>query len=129
MKKTISITIDEAVYRAISNKPNVSKLFNDLVLDSLASEHRDGITKQVKDFLMADEEILSYIVDRLSAGGAAPVSALTPDIKPNPYANAPVAVGYACCKSKTRRCNHWEHNDSESYWQNKLTGEVVDDNL
>lgn len=123
MKKTISITIDEAVYRAISNKPNVSKLFNDLVLDSLASEHRDSIVLQVKNSLMADEEFLSYIVDRISASGAAPVSAPTPDIKPNPYANAPVAVGYACCKLKNP-CNHWQWDGNAGARVNTVTGEV-----
>jgi hypothetical protein len=51
--------------------------------------------------------------------------------KPNPYANtpAPATIGYACCVSKTRRCPHWEHNELEAYWQNKFTGEVVNDNL
>jgi len=39
----------------------------------------------------------------------------------------PPQMGYACCMSKTKRCKHWEHNDLEAYWQNTLTGEVVDD--
>lgn len=38
-------------------------------------------------------------------------------------------MGFACCLSKTKRCPHWEHNDLDGYWLNKLTGEAVDDQL
>jgi hypothetical protein len=98
-------------------------LFNDLVLDSLASEHRDSIVLQVKNSLMADGEFLSYIVDRLSASGAAP----TPAIKQNPYANAPAvaSIGYACCKLKTP-CKHWFFDGGNSQWKNSVTGEIKD---
>lgn len=125
MKKQLSITLEETTYNAIKGKDNISKYVDDLIIDSIAKKYRDSIAKQVKDTLMADEEFFSYIVDRLSAGGAAPISAPTPDIKPNPYANAPVAVGYACCKLKNP-CKHWFFDGDNSQWKNNITGATRD---
>lgn len=45
--------------------------------------------------------------------------------KPNPYANAPVAVGYACCKLKNP-CKHWFFDNDAAQWKNNITGETKD---
>lgn len=52
-------------------------------------------------------------------------SGSSPD-EPAKIEAAPMAMGYACCMSKSRRCKHWEFNELEGYWQNTLNGEVVD---
>lgn len=76
------------------------------------------IDDAIYDVLVAnaaeDQRTIFAYTNRLIAQALADSAVLVaePVTKPNPYASAPApaTMGYACCVSKAKRCNHWEHN-------------------
>lgn len=116
------IYIAKSVEDAFLIEPNKSGLLNDLLLkhyDKLPSSKDTRHYPRRYDYndgLSSNGRIDGFEPSNLGSNPSEPAKVEV----------APMALGYACCMSKTRRCKHWEFNEVDGYWQNTLNGEVVD---
>lgn len=113
MKKRISVTIDESLWKLVKDKSNLSRYIEYLVKDDIQLKEKKQIVNAVVDDLLADSIFLDEVADRIKS---------TTNGITNSSSSMP-SRGYLCCSSKSKVCRHWHWDGTKTIWINSVTGE------
>lgn len=129
MKKKITVTIDQGLYRGLRlDNKNVSGFINELLEEKLISSNRvalgERLTQEVKTRLLEDEQFFQELKQRIGVSSNGRTAGFEPvNLGSNPSVPTTVAV-LPCCLNTKQPCKHWTFDGAQQAYVNSLTGEI-----
>lgn len=124
MTKVVSIRLDDTLWGAIKDKPNVSRYIGGLVKQDVQMQFVKPIVKAVIDELLSSELFFTELRLRLEISQKQENSITNSTTTEDESVYTPLtstAMERGCCVA-TKPCQHWTFDGITSSWINSLSG-------